>query len=132
MKKQPKKKKKKGLRKKTQSKSRPQVISKSDSGSIGEEKEKGKRTVQAVSKREHEKRKGDGDKDSITRYVNVAIQFLRECKMELKKVKWPTRKELLASTAMVIFLVLAMAFFLGLIDFGLIKIIKNILGRAPS
>jgi preprotein translocase subunit SecE len=96
---------------------------KSDSGSIGEEK--GKRPLQAVSKREHEKR--GGDKLSIIRYLNVAIQFLRECKIELKKVKWPTRKELLASTSMVIFLVLAMAFFLGLIDFGLIKIIKNIL-----
>ncbi|MBW1912118.1 MAG: preprotein translocase subunit SecE [Deltaproteobacteria bacterium] len=55
-------------------------------------------------------------------------QFLRESKMELKKVKWPTRKELLASTAMVIFLVLLVALYLGMIDFGLIKVIKNIVG----
>jgi len=58
----------------------------------------------------------------------VAGRFLRESRMELKKVKWPTRKELLASTAMVIFLVLLVAFFLGLIDLGLIKLIKNIVG----
>ena len=48
--------------------------------------------------------------------------------MELKKVKWPTRKELLASTAVVIVLVLVVSFFLGIVDFGLIKIIKNIVG----
>ncbi len=56
------------------------------------------------------------------------IQFLREAKNELKKVKWPTRKELLASTAVVILLVLVVALYLGLVDFGLIKIIKNLLG----
>ena len=48
--------------------------------------------------------------------------------MELKKVKWPTRKELLASTAVVIVLTLFVAFYLGLVDFGLIKIIKAIVG----
>jgi preprotein translocase subunit SecE len=53
-------------------------------------------------------------------------QFLREAKTELKKVKWPTRKELLASTAVVIVLTLFIALFLGLIDFGLIKIIKTL------
>lgn len=62
------------------------------------------------------------------RYFGVAAQFLRESKMELKKVKWPTRKELLASTVMVLFLVLVVAFFLGAVDFGLIKIIKHIVG----
>jgi preprotein translocase subunit SecE len=125
MKKHTKKRGKRGIRKKTKSESGRQIISRSDSGSNGEEKEKRKRIVQAVSKSEHEKRRGD--KASVIRYVNVAIQFLRECKIELKKVKWPTRKELLASTAMVVSLVLAMAFFLGLIDFVLVKIIKTIL-----
>jgi len=67
-------------------------------------------------------------KGSILKYVKVMGQFLRESKMELKKVKWPTRKELLASTAMVIFLVLLVALYLGMIDFGLIKVIKNIVG----
>jgi preprotein translocase subunit SecE len=48
--------------------------------------------------------------------------------MELKKVKWPTRKELLASTAVVIVLVLLVSFYLGVIDFGLIKMIKAVVG----
>ncbi|UCF84178.1 MAG: preprotein translocase subunit SecE [Desulfobacteraceae bacterium] len=65
---------------------------------------------------------------SIGKYVSKAGQFFREARMELKKVKWPTRKELLASTAVVIVLTLIIAFFLGLVDFGLVKIIKNIVG----
>ncbi|MFH1124046.1 MAG: preprotein translocase subunit SecE [Pseudomonadota bacterium] len=80
----------------------------------------------AVSKREPE-RKGE-EKGSPMKYLNITIQFLREARMELKKVKWPTRKELLASTAVVIVLVLVVSFFLGLVDFGLIKIIKNVVG----
>lgn len=129
MKKQPKKKKKKGTRKKSQPKSMPQISSEAESGSSGEEKERKKRPVQPVSKKEPDKKRGD--RGSLVKYVHVAGQFLREAKMELKKVKWPTRKELLASTATVIFLVLIVALYLGLIDFGLIKIIKNIVS-SPS
>lgn len=65
---------------------------------------------------------------SVTKIANKVGQFLREAKMELKKVKWPTRKELLASTAVVIVLTLFVAFYLGLVDFGLIKIIRNVVG----
>ncbi len=61
-------------------------------------------------------------------FISKSIQFLRESKTELKKVKWPNKKELLASTVMVIFLVLVVALFLGIVDFGLIKVIKNIVG----
>ncbi len=124
MKKPHKKKKKKGVRRKTHPEPTPKLVSVPDKGSIVKEKEAKGRAVQPIPKREPEKR-GE-EKGSIFRYLNIAGQFLRESKMELKKVKWPTRKELLASTGMVIFLVLAVSLFLGLIDFGLIKIIKNI------
>jgi preprotein translocase subunit SecE len=83
-------------------------------------------TPTKIVKKEPEKKKTE--KTSIFKFIHIAGQFLRESKIELKKVKWPTRKELLASTAMVIFLVLVVALYLGLIDFGLIKIIKNVLG----
>ncbi len=69
-----------------------------------------------------------GGAGPAARYVKVALQFLRESRTELKKVKWPTRKELLASTAVVIALVLVVSFFLGVIDFGLIKIIRRLVG----
>jgi preprotein translocase subunit SecE len=55
-------------------------------------------------------------------------QFLSEAKAELKKVTWPTRKQAVASTAVVIIVVAIIAVFLSLVDFGLAKIIKLILG----
>jgi len=126
MKKKHKKRKKRGVRKKTQTEQQPKTISSPEEKTTLVEKEPKKKIYQPVPKREPEK-KGD-EKGSILKYVNIVKQFLRESKMELKKVKWPTRKELLASTGMVIFLVLVVSLFLGLIDFGLIKIIKNIVG----
>ena len=62
------------------------------------------------------------------RYFIVARQFLADAKVELKKVTWPNRKELLSTTAVVIILVLLIAFFLGIVDLGLVKIIKNVIG----
>jgi len=62
------------------------------------------------------------------RYFTVARQFLVDAKVELKKVTWPTRKELLSTTAVVIILVFLIAFFLGIVDLGLVKIIRNVVG----
>ena len=61
------------------------------------------------------------------RFFTVARQFLVDSRGELKKVTWPTRKELLSTTAVVIVLVLLVAFFLGIVDLGLVKIIKNVI-----
>lgn len=126
MKKRTKKRKKRGTRRKTQAPSKPSTVSKSDAEPAPVAQEVKPKPYQAIPKRESEKRAKE--RRSVLRYFGVASQFLRESKGELKKVKWPTRKELLASTAMVIFLVLVVSFFLGIIDFGLIKIIKNIVG----
>jgi preprotein translocase subunit SecE len=103
----------------------PQAASASEQDARPERETK-KKASPVPSRREVEK-KADGGM-SVSRYVRSSLQFLRESRTELKKVKWPTRKELLASTAVVIGLVLVVSFFLGLIDFGLIKIIKNIVG----
>ncbi len=55
-------------------------------------------------------------------------QFLNEAKAELKKVTWPSRKQAFASTAVVIVVVVIISVFLSLVDLGLTKIIKLILG----
>jgi len=60
-------------------------------------------------------------------FKNVGL-FLRQAKVELKKVKWPTRKELIASTVVVLVLTLLVSFYLGLVDLGLIKILKHVIG----
>ncbi|MEW6267562.1 MAG: preprotein translocase subunit SecE [Thermodesulfobacteriota bacterium] len=46
-------------------------------------------------------------------------QFFREVKIELKKVTWPSRKETMASTSVILVLVFIIALYLGLVDFGL-------------
>jgi preprotein translocase subunit SecE len=57
-----------------------------------------------------------------------AKQFLKEVKIELKKVVWPARKDTIASTSVVLIIVMIIAVFLGLVDLGLSRIIRLILG----
>lgn len=61
------------------------------------------------------------------KYVDQALQFLREVKVELKKVAWPSRKQAMGSTIVVIMLVLLVSFFLGIVDIGLSSLIKVVL-----
>lgn len=51
------------------------------------------------------------------------IVFFQEVKLELKKVVFPTKKEVVGSTWVVIVSVLIAAAFLGFVDTGLAKII---------
>jgi len=60
-------------------------------------------------------------------YLNQGLQFLREVKVELKKVTWPTRKQTIGSTAVVILLVMIISMFLGAVDIGLSSLIRIIL-----
>jgi len=117
--------KKKGLERSVPDPSVDQAASPSEEGGRPEREMK-KKASPVPSKKEVEKKTDNGM--SVSRMVRTSLQFLRESRTELKKVKWPTRKELLASTAVVVGLTLLISFFLGLIHFGLIKIIKNIVG----
>ena len=56
-----------------------------------------------------------------------AVQFLRDVRSELRKVTFPTRKETLASTAVVIVVVFILAMYLGIVDVGLSMVIPPIL-----
>jgi len=66
--------------------------------------------------------------EKIKEVTQKIVQFLKEAKVELKKVTWPTPKQTLASTAVVIILVFVIAIILGIIDFALAKTVKLILG----
>ncbi len=44
------------------------------------------------------------------------IQFLKDVKLELKKVSWPNRKEVVGSTTLVIVVSVLAGVFLGLLD----------------
>jgi preprotein translocase subunit SecE len=60
-------------------------------------------------------------------FLTAALQFLREVKIELKKVTWPSRKQTIGSTAVVIVLVIIIALFLGIVDVGLSTLIRVVL-----
>jgi len=62
-----------------------------------------------------------------TNIFHSSIQFLREVKIELKKVTWPSRKQTIGSTAVVIALVLLISLFLGFVDIGLSNLIRAVL-----
>jgi preprotein translocase subunit SecE len=55
-------------------------------------------------------------------------QYIREVRQEVAKVTWPTRKETTVTTAMVFVMVFLAAMFFLLVDIGLSKIVKFVLG----
>jgi preprotein translocase subunit SecE len=57
------------------------------------------------------------------------IQFLRDVRGELAKVIWPSRQQAWKMTISVIIFSLVVAAFLGIVDFGLSKLIETIVGR---
>jgi preprotein translocase subunit SecE len=59
--------------------------------------------------------------------VSKSAQFLREVKVELKKVTWPSRKQTIGSTAVVIALVMLISLFLGVVDLGISSLIRVVL-----
>ena len=60
-------------------------------------------------------------------YLDKGLQFLREVKVELKKVTWPSRKQTIGSTVVVIVLVIIVSLFLGIVDIGLSNLIRVVL-----
>ena len=64
----------------------------------------------------------------LKRFIQHAGNFLREAKFELQKVKWPTKKELITSTIVVVVLSVLVGCYLGILDFGLVKLIALVIG----
>ena len=69
---------------------------------------------------------------SIQGKIETVKQFLREVKTELKKVTWPSRKDTLSGTVVVLVAVFIIAVFLGIVDVGLSNLIKQLLRKAVS
>jgi preprotein translocase subunit SecE len=66
--------------------------------------------------------------EKIKLILQKIIRFLSEAKLELKRVTWPTPKQTLASTTVVIVIVFIVAIYLGIIDYVLARLVKFILG----
>ncbi len=53
---------------------------------------------------------------SLSLTNNPIVQYLKEARVEMSKVSWPTREEALRLTGIVLAVTAAMAAFLGLLD----------------
>lgn len=63
----------------------------------------------------------------IKEKIDQLVQFLREVRMEVKKVTWPSRQETMASTVVVLLVSIAVAIFLGVMDLGLARMVSSFL-----
>jgi preprotein translocase subunit SecE len=59
--------------------------------------------------------------------MNKIINYIKEAKIELKKVVWPTREEVIRHTLIVIGVSLATAAILGIFDYIFAKILEEII-----
>ncbi len=65
--------------------------------------------------------------EKVTNYIGQSTQFLREVKVELQKVTFPTRQETMGSTMVVLVLTVIVSLYLGMSDWALAKIVKLLL-----
>ena len=70
---------------------------------------------------------GDHHMITMTERWQQLVRFLRDIRIEVKKVNWPPRKEVVGSTIVVIVSVFIVSFFLGIVDVTLQKLIAYVL-----
>ena len=63
----------------------------------------------------------------IVELINALKTFLGEVKTELKKCTWPSRKELMGSTMVVVVSVIILGVFVGLSDTALMGLLRSVL-----
>ncbi|MFP4083606.1 MAG: preprotein translocase subunit SecE [Desulfonatronovibrio sp.] len=73
------------------------------------------------------KKEASEPKGQFQSKIQVSKEYLEEVKGELKKVTWPTRKETLTTGLAVVILVIVISVYLGVIDFGLSRLVRVIL-----
>jgi len=54
--------------------------------------------------------------------------FLTDVRVELKKVTWPSRQDTISSTGVVLIVVFIIAFYLGIIDILLSRMVTSLFG----
>lgn len=59
---------------------------------------------------------------------NRFVKYLRDLKSEIKKVVWPSRKQLLNNTGIVLTVMVITALFLAGVDYGVSFLVKLLLG----
>jgi preprotein translocase subunit SecE len=88
-----------------------------------EERQGGK--TQAASQRAANLQRGAGEKKSL---VRRAIQFFHDVRVEMKKVSWPTRDQMMAFTVVTMVTSIALTGFVFALDFGLKELVLLTIG----
>ena len=81
----------------------------------------------AFSSRQKSLTRTKAEPGKVKGYIDKGLQFLREVKVELKKVVWPSRKQTIGSTVVVLILVIIISVFLGMVDIGLSSLVRVVL-----
>ncbi len=66
--------------------------------------------------------------DKLRSYLEQGVSFVREAWTELSKVHFPSPKETAQATAVVLVLTITMAVWLGLVDLGATRVVRELLG----
>lgn len=64
----------------------------------------------------------------ISSFFKSMAKFLKESYIELKKVTWLSKKEVISSTIVIVVLILLLSIYIGIIDFIIAKIVSLFLG----
>ena len=62
----------------------------------------------------------------INTFTQKIVTFFKEVKMEIKKINWPTKKETIRYTLIVIGISIAVAIYLGGLDFIFTTILNKL------
>ena len=65
--------------------------------------------------------------DKLKSYLDMGVSFVQEAWNELSKVHYPSPKETMQATIVVVALSFVMALWLGLIDLGATRIVRALL-----
>lgn len=74
-----------------------------------------------------DKKKTADKKAPAKKKDNKVVKWLKEAKVEFKKVVWPTKKQVAHNTGIVLTVMAVCAIFIGLIDAGLAELLKLVL-----
>ncbi len=66
--------------------------------------------------------------DSLKSYLDQGVSFVKEAWIELAKVHYPSPKETIQATVVVVALTVVMAIWLGLVDMGATRVVRYLLG----
>jgi len=68
------------------------------------------------------------EKKTASKQPNAIKRYFRETIGELRKVNWPTRKEAITLTGVVLVVIIGMSTFLGILDFIFSRLLALVLG----